>query len=130
MARSHAEMADMLTHRGPFSDPRDGRVLRQIRLAFWSFQGLGSWKPPGTPAEISTRYLVSFAYPREYQNGLIRHWHVVNTIKVARRVAIPVRKTGCRGRPFVWTPIPGALKERSPTGRWKRKQRRLGLPID
>ena len=47
MARSHAEMADMLTDRGPFSDPRDGRVLRQIRLAFWSyagFWGIGSPK--------------------------------------------------------------------------------------
>ena len=34
MGRSHVEMAEMQAARGPFSDPRDGRVLRQIRYAF------------------------------------------------------------------------------------------------
>jgi hypothetical protein len=99
MARSHAEMADMLTHRGPFSDPRDGRVLRQIRLAFWSYAGLGDWKPKGTPPEVTTRYLVSFAYPRQYHSGQIRRWQVANTIKVASRVATATRARNRRGRP-------------------------------
>ena len=31
--RSHAEMMDMKAARGPYSDPRDGRLQRQIRLS-------------------------------------------------------------------------------------------------
>ena len=131
--RSHAEMLDMKAARGPYSDPRDGRLQHQIRMAFWSFAGLGSWQPKGTPPEITTEYLLSFTYPRAYLSGSIKSWHITNTIKAARMVATPVRKTGkvrVVAAALSGTPIPGALEERSPTGQWKRKQRRLGLPID
>ena len=121
MGRSHAEMAEMRALRDP-SDPRDGRLQHQIRLAVWGWQGLGSWRPKGTPPEITTKYLLSFTYPREYLSGSIKSWHITNTIKAARMVATPARKTGKgagSGCGFVWEPIPGALEERSPTGRWK-----------
>jgi len=122
-------MAEMQAARGPFTDPRDGRLMRQIRYAFWGFEGLGSWRPKGTPPAITTMYLMSYCYPREYMSGTLKSWHRTYVIAAARRVAIPVRRRGKgagSGCGFVWEPIPEALRERSPTGRWKRKQRRLG----
>ena len=68
MSRSHAEMAQMRALCDP-ADPRDGRVLHQIRLAFWSFEGVGKSKPKGTPPAVTTKYLMSFTYPWEYQRG-------------------------------------------------------------
>jgi hypothetical protein len=107
--------------------------MRQIRYAFWGFEGLGSWRPKGTPQEVTTDYLMSFTYPTEHYERRLKSWHRTNTIKAARLVAIPTRRKGKgagSGCGFIWEPVPGALEERSPTGRWKRKQRRLGLPID
>jgi hypothetical protein len=34
MPRSAAEMVSVLACRGPFSDPRDGRILAAIRYAY------------------------------------------------------------------------------------------------
>jgi hypothetical protein len=129
MSRSHAEMAQMRALCDP-SDPRDGRVLHQIRLAFWSFEGVGTWKPKGTPPAVTTKYLMSFTYPWEYQRGELKSWHRTNTIKAARMVAIPTRRKG-KGHGFVWTPISEeVLTERNWQGKSRRRQRRRGLPID
>lgn len=131
MGRSHAEMAEMRALRDP-SDPRDGRLQHQIRLAVWGWQGLGSWRPKGTPDAITTRYLMSYCYPREYQTGTLKSWHRTNTIKAARMVLVPVRRKGKgagKGRGFVWTPISEeALTERNWQGKSRRRRRRLGLP--
>ena len=133
MARSHAEMADMRALSDP-SAPRDGRLQHQIRLAFWSFEGVGTWKPKGTPPAVTTKYLMSFTYPREYQRGALKSWHRTNTIKAARMVAIPTRRKGKgagKGHGFVWTPISEeVLTERSWQGKSRRRRRRLGLPED
>jgi hypothetical protein len=134
MPRSAEEMVEVRANRGPFSDPRDGRLLRQIRFAFWSFEGVGSWRPKGTPDEVTTAYLMSYCYPVEHYDGRLKSWHRTNTIKAARQVAIPVRrrigKGAGSGRPFVWEPIPGALELRAKHGRWVRRQQRKGLSID
>ena len=42
--RSDDAMAEMRALRDP-SDPRDGRLCHQIRMAFWAFEGIGNWKP-------------------------------------------------------------------------------------
>ena len=135
MGRSPEEMAEVRAQRGPFSDPRDGRLLRAIRFAFWAVEGVGSWHPANTPpaTKVTTRYLMSWTFPREHQLGQLRSRHRTDTIAAARKVAIPVRGSGKgsgKGRGFLWAPIPGALEERTSTGRWKRKQRRLGLEIE
>ena len=82
MGRSHAEMAEMRALRAPPTDPNDGRVLRQLRYAFWGFEGLGSWKPKGTPPEITTHYLMSYTYALAYQTGTLKSWHRTNTIRL------------------------------------------------
>jgi len=132
--RSHTEMADVRAARGPFSDPRDGKLLRRVRFAFWAFEGLGSWRPKGTPAKVTTLYLMSYCYPTEYHLGQLKSWHRTNTIKAARMVAIPVRGAGKgsgSGRSFVWTPISEeVLTERSWQGRGRRRRKRLGLPVE
>jgi len=124
-------MAEVRAARGPFSDPRDGRVLRQIRLAFWSFQGLGSWRPKGTPPAVTTKWLMSFTYPWEYQRGELKSWHRTNTIKAARMVAIPIRGSGKgagKGRSFTWTPISEeVLTERNWQGKSRRRRAREKL---
>jgi hypothetical protein len=130
MPRSAAEMAEVRAARGPYSDPRDGRLLRQIRFAFWAFEGVGSWRPKGTPDEVTTAYLMSYCYPLEHYEGWLKSWHRTNTIKAARQVAIPVRrrvgKGAGSGRPFVWEPISEeVLNERSWQGRSRRLQERL-----
>ena len=131
--RSDDAMAEMRALRDP-SDPRDGRLCRQIRLAFWAFEGIGNWKPEAAWGKVTTRYLVSYCYPREYHAGQLKSWHWTNTRKAARMVAIPVRGTGKgagSGRPLIWTPISEeVLTERSWQGKSRRRQRRLGLPVD
>jgi hypothetical protein len=132
--RSDEEMAKARAARGPFSDPRDGRLLRQIRLAFWAFEGLGESRLrfKGTPDRVTTRYLMSWAYPLEYLRGELKTWHRTATIAAARKVARPVRCTagkGARGRPFVWVPISEeVLNERSWQAKSRRRRKRLGLP--
>jgi hypothetical protein len=126
--RSHDEMAEVRAARGPCTDPRDGRLCHQIRMAFWVFEGVGNWRPKGTPAKVTTLYLMSYCYPREYHMGQLKSWHRTNTIKAARMVAIPVRSTGKgsgSGRSFIWTPISEeVLNERSWQGKSRRRQAR------
>jgi hypothetical protein len=131
--RTAGEMAEVRTHRGPYSDPRDGRLHRQIRLAFYSVQGVAGWRPESVPDVVTTRYLVGFCYPNEYYAGKIRRWHRQNVVKVARTVAIPTRRKGRgagRGRGYIWTPT-DALELRSWRGKADRQRKRRGLsPLD
>jgi hypothetical protein len=122
-------MVDVRANRGPFSDPRDGRLLRQIRFAFWCWEAPPRLRPNDAPQEVTTAYLMSYCYPVEHYEGRLKSWHRTNTIKAARQVAIPVRrrvgKGAGSGRPFVWEPISEeALNERSWQGRLRRRQER------
>jgi hypothetical protein len=74
---------------------------------------------------------MSYCYSWEYHCGKLKSWHRTNTIKAARKVAIPRRRTGKgagKGWGFVWEPIPEALAERSWIGKANRKRKRQGLP--
>jgi hypothetical protein len=130
--RSHYEMAEMRARR--LNDGiQDGRVQRQLRYAFWWAEGIGSWRPKGAPAPdaITTRYLLESCYPR--QKGPFTSWQRTYVIACAKRVAIPQRRKGKgagSGCDLTWTPIPEKLEARSSSGKWKRRQRRLGYPID
>ena len=104
--------------RGPNSDPRDGRVFRQIRHAA---QGIDPNQP------ITTRQLIEYCYPREMMAGTLKPWMRKYVIRQAKKVAIPLRRKGLgsgRGRPFVWTPIEEKMELRSHIGKWRRRQAR------
>jgi len=117
MARDAEGMAHTRSFRGPMSDPRDGRLLRQIRRAF-----------VGATGDVTTAWLLSYCYSDAHQRRQIKSWRRRNVIKTARRVAIPIRRRAGKGagsgRPFVWEPIQELIEERSRVGRWRRRQAR------
>ncbi len=53
------------------------------------------------PACLS-RVGVSWCYPAAHFLGGVKSWHRTNTIKAARRVAIPIRRGAGKGYPLVW----------------------------
>lgn len=112
-------MAMMRSARGPFTDPRQGRIFLRICRAFLV-----------NPNEAATtRYLMSYCYPRDMDNRRLLPWRRRNVIEVARKVAIPRRYQGKgagQGRPYLWIPIEGALEERTWVGRSRRRQARKG----
>jgi hypothetical protein len=130
--RSHTEMAEMRALR--LNDGiQNGRVQEALRYCFWSAEGIGSWKPDGAldPNAIRTIDLLRYAYPR--QKGPFTSWQRTYVIACAKQVAIPVRRKGKgagKGCSFIWTPIPEKLEARSYTGKWKRRQRRLGFDVE
>jgi hypothetical protein len=73
--RTAEQLALIRTKRRPFSDVREGRVLRQIRRAFLVSES----------EEVTTSYLVSWCYPTARVLGGVKSWHRTNTIKAARR---------------------------------------------
>jgi hypothetical protein len=103
----------MRRHRGPMSDPRDGKTFRLLRHAFAAHE-----RP-------KTRTLVNWVY----HDAPIKPWMRRHVIKMARKVATPTRlsrKGASSGRSFVWQPVPELMEERSPTGRWRRRPHRRG----
>jgi hypothetical protein len=109
--RDAGHMERMRARRGPFTDPRDGRLFRQIRFA--------STLSRGEP--LSTTDLLKSCYVIEHLWGNVRSWHRTNISRVARRVAIPI---GCATTPAgcVWKAVPELMKLRSPN-RWRRRGR-------
>lgn len=124
MYRGHRpdEMAQMRSLRAPSTDVRDGKIHHQIRSAFIA---LHSRQP------IRTKDLLEWTYGTLRHSDPLRPWMRTHVIAQARKVAIPTRIRGSgagRGCGFVWVPIPEKLEERSPQGKWKRRQaRKAGL---
>ncbi len=104
--RTAEQLAHIRTKRRPFSDVREGRVLRQVRRALLVSES----------EEVTTSYLVSWCYPAAYVLGGVKSWRRTNTIKAARRVAIPIRrgagKGAGKGYPLVWRPVPELMERR------------------
>src|SRR5271156_5808195 len=112
--RDAAFMARIRNMRGEYSDIRDGRLLRQVRIAFIHSKG----------EPVSTPELRSFCYPWQSISGELRGWHRANVHRAARRVARPIGRLPGRGRPFLWAAIEGKIDERNWEGRLKRRRER------
>jgi hypothetical protein len=104
----HMEM--MRTRRAPFTDPRDGRLFRQIRFAFTLSRG----------EPLSTTNLLKPCYPVEHLWGEVQSWHRTNVVRAARRMAIPIGRATTPGRPLIWKAVPELMELRSPISRLRR----------
>jgi hypothetical protein len=107
--RDAAHMERARAKRAPFTDPRDGRLFRQIRFAF-TVSG-------GNP--LSTTDLLKYCYVIEHLWGELRSWHRTNVARAARRVATPIGRATTPGRPLIWKAVPELMELRSPPGRWR-----------
>jgi hypothetical protein len=105
--RGAAHMARMRAKRSPFTEPRDGRLFRQIRFAFTFSRG----------EPLSTTNLLKSCYPVEHLWGELRSWHRTNVARAARRVAITIGRATTPGRPLVWKAVPELMELRSPITR-------------
>jgi hypothetical protein len=96
--RTADQLAKIRARRGPLSDVRRGRLLRQVEFAFMLSKG-----EPLTTAEV-----MDYCYPAQRLSfmGGFESWHRTNTIRVLRRVATLIgRRSGKgagKGRPMVW----------------------------
>jgi hypothetical protein len=112
--------------RGPFTDPREGRVLKQIHSAFIALD----------VEVLSTGVLVDWAYgpPPIRKIAGNPSWHRQHIKVAASKICTPIgRATGKgagSGCPQMWKIDPERAKIRSRRGRWERKQQRLGYVID
>jgi hypothetical protein len=111
--RDAAHMERMRRNRAPFTDPRDGRLFRQIRFAFTVSRG----------EPLSTSSLLKSCYPFEHLWGKLRSWHRTNVGRVARRVAVPIGRAPTPGRPLIWKEVPELMELRSPGNRWRRRRK-------
>jgi hypothetical protein len=94
-------MAKMRARRAPFTDPRDGRLKRQIRWAFWWSGG-----KPLTTTELVERCYWSVNLQREK----IKSWHRTNVSRVADLLAIRIGRATSQGRPIMWSPRPELMQ--------------------
>ena len=92
--RGPEHMAKMKAARGPYSDPRDTYIMREIRWAFKSSNG----RP------LSTGYLVERVFGWQLRlNGKPKKSHHYQSIRRAlRKVAIPIDRASTRGRSVLW----------------------------
>ena len=76
-----ARMAKMRARRAPFTDPREGRLKRQIRWAFWWSRG----EPLTTTELMKHCYFILPSQGEKYKS-----WHRANVIRVADQVAVRI----------------------------------------
>jgi|AmaraimetFIIA100_FD_contig_61_899910_length_635_multi_5_in_0_out_0_1 hypothetical protein len=100
------------SRRTPFTEIRDGRLLRQLRFAFTVSRG----KPQ------STAELLPICYAIESTFGQIKPWHRINVRRAAKRVARPIGRATTRGSPIIWEPIPELLEARGFVARAQRRR--------
>jgi hypothetical protein len=96
-------MAKMRARRAPFTDPRDGRLKKKIRWAFWWAGG-----KPLTTTELVERCYWSVNLQREK----IKSWHRTNVSRVADLLAIRIGRATSQGRPIMWSPRPELMQDR------------------
>ena len=110
-----ARMAKMRARRAPFADPRDGRLKKKIRWAFWWSGG----KP------LTTTELVKKCYWRvNLQVEKIKSWHRTNVSRVADLLAIRIGRATSQGRPIMWSPRPELMQDRRWVGLKHRRSSR------
>ena len=112
-----ARMAKMCARRAPFTDPRDGRLKRQIRWAFWWSRG----EPLTTTDLLKRCYFILPSQGEKYKS-----WHRANVIRAADLVAIRIGRAISQGRPIMWSPRPELMQNRRRVG--LKHQRSLRVP--
>jgi hypothetical protein len=115
MPRLNAEqLAEIRARRGPLSDPREGRLLRQIERAFTAHN----------TDVLSTHELLDWCYGGRAIRRLegAPSWHRANVTRAASKTCTPIgrSKTG-RGRPMLWKLDP----ERASLRGWRKRDKRL-----
>jgi hypothetical protein len=116
----------MAKRRGPYTDPRQGRVLQQIDRAYAAFD----------TDTLDASVLMEWAYGakviRKLQSsrtGKPQKWPYEMLKRALMKVAIPIgRSPKGSGRPMLWKADPGRMKLRSQLGRINRQRARQGLP--
>src|SRR5215467_13035473 len=98
-----ARMAKMRARRAPFTDPRDGRLKKKIRWAFWWSGG-----KPLTTTELVERCYWSV----NLQHQRIESWHRTNVSRVTDLLAIRIGRATSQGRPIMWSPRPELTQDR------------------
>jgi hypothetical protein len=93
-------MAKMRARRAPFTDARDGRLKRQVRMALRLY---------GRP--LTTTELVKHCYWSANFEG-IKNWHRTNVSRVADLLAIRVGRATSQGRPIMWFLRPELMHDR------------------
>jgi hypothetical protein len=92
--RSPAHMAMVRSKRGPFTDPRKGRLKEQIRFAF----ALSRGQP------LTTGQLLKQCYGVHRILDGDKTWYRTNVRRTASQVAIACGHGRGRGRPILWAP--------------------------
>jgi hypothetical protein len=108
-------MARVTACRGPFTDPRDGRILRAIRLCSIA----------ADTDVLSSAELMGWAFGMERELGRLKGWHYESLRRGLRKVAVPIgRRSGkgaLKGRPMWWRLGPARMRLRWALGRWERQ---------
>ena len=113
------QLAEIRARRGPLSDPREGRLLREIEMAFIDDKEV-----------LTTSVLIDRCYGARVIRKLecnvrglksLPSWHRANVARAASKICTPMgrSKTGT-GRPMLWKLDPERAALR---GRRKREKR-------
>jgi hypothetical protein len=105
--------AEMLKHRGPFTDPREGRLLREIDCAFTAHNA----------DVLTTTVLVSWCYGGRAIRKLEGDpsWHREMVKRAALKICIPLgRSPKGSGRPMMWKLDP----EKAALRGWRKREKR------
>ena len=106
-------MADMQRRRGPFTDPREGRLLRQIDHAFTAY-GVDV-----LPSTILVEWCYGARVIRKLEGS--PSWHREMVKRAASKMCTPVgRSSRGSGRPMLWKLDP----EKASLRGWRKREKR------
>src|SRR5262249_52862095 len=113
--------SEMTKRRGPYSDPRQGRVLQEIDNAY-TFHNVDT-----LPASVLLEWCYGAPVIRRLivsRNGKSVRWPYEMLKRALLKVATPVgRSPRGRGRPTLWKLDP----EKAALRGWRKRDKRLGL---
>jgi len=105
--------AEMLKRRGPFTDPREGRLLREIDRAFTAHKA----------DVLTTTVLLDWCYGARVIRKIAGDpsWHREMVKRAALKVCIPLgRSPKGSGRPMMWKLDP----EKAALRGWRKREKR------
>jgi len=112
----------MVKHRGPFSDPRQGRLLQQIDRAFLAYA------TDTLDASVLFEWVYGAKVIRKLatsRTGKRQKWPYEALKRALLKVATPIgRSPKGSGRPTIWKLDP----ERAALRGWRKREKRYGAP--